>query len=142
MTTSRRRFTVQKKLAILEEADKIGTAPTIRKHNLSYNVFLRWRNQFKKSAPNSGVRALQLEIEKLKETIAQQALKLKPKKEPPKSGGIENDKEDQLLRLVASLIVQTVLTKQEEDDQGRISKSEKDNENNEIVYPRKAAEKE
>jgi len=39
MTTSRRRFTVQKKLAILEEADKIGTAPTIRKHNLSYNVF-------------------------------------------------------------------------------------------------------
>jgi transposase-like protein len=73
MTTSRRRFTVQEKLAILEEADQIGSAPTIRKHNLSYNVFLRWRNQF---------------IEKLKETIAQQALKLKAKKESPKNRSI------------------------------------------------------
>jgi hypothetical protein len=35
---------------------------------------------------------------------------LKAKKEPPKKGGIENDKEDQLLRLEASLIVQTVLS--------------------------------
>jgi putative transposase len=80
MTTSRRRFAVQEKLSILEEAKKIGTMPAIRKHNLSYDVFLRWRNQFKKSAANPEVRALQLEIEKLKETIAQQALKLKPKK--------------------------------------------------------------
>jgi len=141
MTASCRRFTVQEKHAILEEAEKIGTMPTIRKHNLSYDVYLRWRNQFKKSAANPEVRALQLEIEKLKETIAQQALKSKAKKEPPKKGGIENDKEDQLLRLVASLIVQTVLTKQEEDDQGCISKSDKDNVNNEIVLPRKPAEK-
>jgi putative transposase len=142
MTTSRRRFAVQEKLSILEEAKKIGTMPAIRKHNLSYDVFLRWRNQFKKSAANPEVRALQLEIEKLKETIAQQVLKLKPKKEPPKKGGIENDKEEQLLRLVASLIVQTVLTKQEEDDQGCINISDNDNVNNEIVPPRKAAEKE
>jgi len=117
MTTSRRRFAVQEKLAILEEADKIGTAPTIRKHDLSHDVFLRWRNQFKKTAANPEVRALQLEIEKLKETVAQQALKLKPKKEPPEKEGMANDKEDQLLRLVASLIVQTVLRKQEEDDE-------------------------
>ena len=133
MTTSRRRFTIQEKLAILEEADKNGTMTTIRKHNLSHDVFLRWRHQFKKSAANPEVRALQLEIEKLKETIAQQALKLKPKKGPPEKGGIANDKEDQLLRLVASLIVQTVLRKQEEDDVGSISKSDKDNVNNEII---------
>jgi hypothetical protein len=36
------------------------------------------------------------EIDKLKETIAQQTLKSKAKKEPPKKGRIENDKEDQL----------------------------------------------
>jgi hypothetical protein len=43
---------------------------------------------------------------------------LKAKKELSKKGEMEIDKEDQLLRLVASLIVQTVLTKQEEDEQG------------------------
>jgi putative transposase len=70
MTTSLRRFTLQEKLAILEEAEKIGTTPTIRKHDLSHSVFLRWRNQFKKAAANPEVRTLRLEIEKLKETIA------------------------------------------------------------------------
>jgi hypothetical protein len=67
---------------------------------------------------------------------------LKAKKELSKKGEMEIDKEDQLLRLVASLIVQTVMTRQEEDDQGCISKSDKGNVNNEIVPPRKPVEKE
>lgn len=96
MATSRRRFTVQEKLAILEEADKIGTTPTIRKHNLSHSVFLRWRNQFNEGGATNmapqyhridpEVRALELENARLKKIIAEQALELEFKTELLKKG--------------------------------------------------------
>jgi putative transposase len=46
MSNSRRQFSVEQKLAIMQEADQTGIAQTLRKHNLSHSVFLRWKRQF------------------------------------------------------------------------------------------------
>jgi putative transposase len=84
-------FSVEQKLQILQEADQHGTTQTLRKHNLSHSVFLRWKNQF-----NSGgqsllkpqyhkidpeLRALQEENARLKKIIGNQALELEFKTE-------------------------------------------------------------
>jgi transposase-like protein len=96
MATSRRRFTVQEKLAILEEADKIGITPTLRKHNLSNSVFNRWRDQFNEGGASNMVpkyhrvdpdlRTLEQENARLKKIIADQALELEFKTELLKRG--------------------------------------------------------
>jgi putative transposase len=42
----RRQFSVEQKLQIIQEADQQRVTQTLRKHNLSHSVFLRWKNQF------------------------------------------------------------------------------------------------
>lgn len=91
MSKARRKFSVEQKLQIIQEADRHGITQTLRKHNLSHSVFLRWKHQF-----NSGgvtllkpqyhkidpeVKALQEENARLKKIIGNQALELEFKTE-------------------------------------------------------------
>jgi putative transposase len=87
----RRRFSVDQKLAIIQEADQYGITPTLRKHNLSHSVYQRWKNQFNSGGAGSlkpqyhkidpQVRTLEDENARLKKIIANQALELEFKTE-------------------------------------------------------------
>jgi len=87
----RRQFSVEQKLAILNEADHNGVTQTLRKHNISHSVFLRWKNQFNSGGTGSlkpqyhkvdpELRALQEENARLKKIIGNQALELEFKTE-------------------------------------------------------------
>jgi len=87
----RRQFSVEQKLAILNEAEQVGVTQTLRKHNLSHSVFLRWKNQFNSGGTSSlqpqyhrvdpQVKALEDENARLKKIIANQALELEFKTE-------------------------------------------------------------
>jgi len=91
MSRQRRQFSVEQKLAILNEAEHQGVAQTLRKHNLSHSVFLRWKNQFNSGGTSSlkpqynkvdpQIRALEEENARLKKIIANQALELEFKTE-------------------------------------------------------------
>lgn len=91
MSRPRRQFSVEQKLAILNEADHNGVTQTLRKHNLSHSVFLRWKNQFNSGGTGSlkpqyhkvdpEFRALQEENARLKKIIGNQALELEFKTE-------------------------------------------------------------
>lgn len=91
MSRTRRQFSVEQKLAILNEADQNGVTQTLRKHNLSHSVFLRWKNQFNSGGTGSlkpqyhkvdpELRALQEENARLKKIIGNQALELEFKTE-------------------------------------------------------------
>jgi transposase-like protein len=91
MSKSRRSFTVEQKLSIINESEQIGITQTLRKHNLSHSVFLRWKNQFNSGGVSSlksqyqkidpEIRALQEENARLKKIIGNQALELEFKTE-------------------------------------------------------------
>lgn len=91
MSKPRRKFSVEQKLQVIQEADQHGITQTLRKHNLSHSVYQRWKHQF-----NSGgagllkpqyhkvdpeVRALQEENARLKKIIGNQALEMEFKTE-------------------------------------------------------------
>lgn len=91
MSKTRRSFSVEQKLQIIQESDQLGIAPTLRKHNLSPSLLLRWKHQFNGNGvaglkpqyyrvdPN--LRALEEENARLKKIIANQALELEFKTE-------------------------------------------------------------
>jgi putative transposase len=91
MSTNRRKFTVEQKLQIIQEADQLGNVITYRKHGLSPSVLLRWREQFNQGGATSlqpqyhkvdpELRALQEENARLKKIIGNQALELEFKSE-------------------------------------------------------------
>jgi len=91
MPKSRRSFSVEQKLQIIQEADQAGVTQTLRKHNLSHSVFLRWKNQFNQGGIkllepqyhkiDPELRALQEENARLKKIIGNQALELEFKTE-------------------------------------------------------------
>ena len=91
MAKTRRSFSVEQKLQIIQEADQIGVTQVLRKHNLSNSVFLRWKNQFNEGGAVSlqpqykkvdpELRALQEENARLKKIIGNQALELEFKTE-------------------------------------------------------------
>jgi len=91
MAKQRRSFSVEQKLQIIQEADQLGTTQTLRKHNISHSVFLRWKNQFNQGGATSlqpqyrkvdpELRALQEENARLKKIIGNQALELEFKTE-------------------------------------------------------------
>jgi transposase-like protein len=84
-------YTVDQKLQIIQEADQHGVTQTLRKHNLSHSVFLRWKIQFNQGGPASltpryrkvdpELKALQEENARLKKIIGNQALELEFKTE-------------------------------------------------------------
>jgi len=91
MSKQRRTFSVDQKLKIIQEADQQGVTQTLRKHNLSHSVFLRWKNQFNNGGTellkpqyrkiDPEVKALLEENARLKKIIGNQALELEFKTE-------------------------------------------------------------
>jgi transposase-like protein len=91
MSKQRRKFSVDQRLQIIQEADQQGVTQTLRKHNLSHSVFLRWKTQFNQGGPASltpryrkvdpELKALQEENARLKKIIGNQALELEFKTE-------------------------------------------------------------
>lgn len=91
MSRQRRSFSVEQKLQILSEADQNGITQTLRKHNLSHSLFLRWKKQFNSGGVGSlqpqyhkvdpELKALQEENARLKKIIGNQALELEFKTE-------------------------------------------------------------
>ena len=91
MSKQRRTFSVDQKLRIIQEADQQGITQTLRKHNLSHSVFLRWKNQFNTGGTkllkpqyrklDPELKALQEENARLKKIIGNQALELEFKTE-------------------------------------------------------------
>jgi len=53
MAKQRRKFSVEQKLQIIQEADQQGITQTLRKHNVSHSVYLRWKQQFDKGGISS-----------------------------------------------------------------------------------------
>ena len=91
MTRTRRSFTSEDKLSLLQESEREGFMETCRKHNLSPALLNRWKHQFQSKGSEGlkpayrrldpEVRALRDENEKLKRIIANQALELEVKTE-------------------------------------------------------------
>jgi transposase-like protein len=83
---TKRKFTPEERLAILQEGEREGRTETLRKYNLAPSLYDRWRrkylshgmeglkNQHKRIDPQ--VRALEEENERLKKIIAKQALQI------------------------------------------------------------------
>jgi hypothetical protein len=99
MKESRLRFTTQEKLVILGEFHLHGLEPTLQKYRLTSGALIRWQKKFKGSKAGNFVHPIERVIEKEK------VLKSEIEKR------VMSEKEDAFLRLVASLIVQTVLEK-------------------------------
>jgi|SRR5947209_17866887 transposase-like protein len=91
MARQHRKFTVEQKLHLLQEAEQEGITTTLRKHNIAHSLFCRWKKQLKTEG-TSGLqahypkadpekKALELENARLKKIIANQALELEFKTE-------------------------------------------------------------
>ncbi len=91
MTTTRRKFTPEERLSILQEGEREGQASTIRKFHIAPSLYARWKCKYlqegiyglkdkhKKIDPE--LRELGLENERLKRIIAKQALEIEVKTE-------------------------------------------------------------
>ena len=91
MTRTRRKFTPEERLSILQEGEHEGQSSTIRKYNIAPSLYARWKHKYlkdgiyglkdkhKKIDPE--LRELELENERLKRIIAKQALEIEVKSE-------------------------------------------------------------
>lgn len=91
MIRSRRKFTPEERLSIVQESQKEGMVETCRKYNLSPSLLSKWKQrylnkgleglktQYKRVDPE--IRALEEENERLKRIIAKQALEIEVKGE-------------------------------------------------------------
>jgi putative transposase len=91
MTKTRRSFTPEERLSLVQEAERDGYMETCRKYNLSPSLLAKWKHRYlakgvdglkpayKRIDPE--VRALEEENERLKRVIARQALELEVKTE-------------------------------------------------------------
>ena len=112
MTKPRLRFTDQGKLTIMEEVYVTGLEPTLQKYHLNTEIFTRWQKRFKKgSARISGqvIVSLKKEIERLNKIVAEREASTKINAAQSSVRPVSNQKEEELLKLVASLIVEIVL---------------------------------
>jgi putative transposase len=75
MPAQRRRFTLEEKLEILQEAKQSGITAILRKHNLSYSVFHRWKDKLMQGAKNDLPKSLQENLRgRLKELVEENNL--------------------------------------------------------------------
>jgi transposase-like protein len=91
MTKTRRLFTPEERLSIVQEGQREGRAATVRKYNIAPSLYDKWRhkylnqgieglkNKYKRIDPV--VRELEEENERLKRIIARQALEIEVKTE-------------------------------------------------------------
>ena len=102
MPRTRRSFTPEERLSLIQEAEREGYMETCRKYNLSPTLLSRWKQKYQakgaeglKSAYrriDPEVRALEEENERLKRIIARQALELEVKTEMLKKTPIQPKK--------------------------------------------------
>jgi putative transposase len=91
MAQERRKWSEAQKLQIIGEAEQAGLTETLRKYNLSQSLFHRWRRAYNGEGMQGlqphyktvdpEVKRLQQENERLKKTIAKQALEIDFKEE-------------------------------------------------------------
>lgn len=91
MAKTKRKFTPEERLSILQEGDREGQAATIRKYHIAPSLYSRWKLKYlqegiiglkdKHRKIDPEVRALELENERLKRIIAKQALEIEVKSE-------------------------------------------------------------
>jgi len=91
MTRTKRSFTAEERLSLLQEAEREGYMETCRKYNLSPSLLAKWKQRYlakgseglkpayKRVDPE--LRALEEENERLKRIVARQALELEVKSE-------------------------------------------------------------
>lgn len=88
---TKRKFTPEERLSILQEAEREGRTETIRKYDIAPSLFDRWRRKYlsagieglksKYKRIDPKVRELEEENQRLKRIIANQALELEVKTE-------------------------------------------------------------
>ncbi len=91
MSKSRRYFTAEERVSIVQEAEREGRIETIRKYSIAPSLFDRWRKKYLSEGINGlkpkykqvdpQVKELIDENERLKRIIANQALELEFKNE-------------------------------------------------------------
>lgn len=91
MSRTRRSFSASEKLSIINEADQLGVTQTLRKHNLSYSVFRRWKESFNEGGVSNlqsyckqrypELDAIMEENRMLKNIVAKQSIELEFKTE-------------------------------------------------------------
>ena len=91
MTKTKRLFTPEERLSIIQEGQREGRAATVRKYDIAPSLYDKWRqkylnqgieglkNKYKRIDP--AVRELQEENDRLKRIIAKQALEIEVKTE-------------------------------------------------------------
>jgi len=91
MSTTKRKFTAEDRLSILQEGEREGHAVTLRKYLIAPSLYARWKKKYlhegiaglrdrhKKVDP--ALRELEQENEMLKRIIAKQALEIEVKSE-------------------------------------------------------------
>ena len=91
MTTTRRKFTPEDRLSIIQEGEREGQSSTIRKYHIAPSLYTRWKHKYlqdgiyglkdKHKKVDPVLRDLELENERLKRIIAKQALEIEVKSE-------------------------------------------------------------
>jgi transposase-like protein len=91
MTKTRRLFTPEERLSIVQEGQREGRAVTVRKYDIAPSLYDKWRHKYlnqgleglksKYKRIDPAVRELQEENERLKRIIAKQALEIEVKSE-------------------------------------------------------------
>jgi putative transposase len=91
MKKTRRQFSPEEKLSILQEADRLGITETSRKYNIAHSVLSYWRKKYLSKGKDGlkasyrqvdpQLRELEQENERLKRIIAKQALEIEVKTE-------------------------------------------------------------
>lgn len=91
MTKTRRVFTAEEKLSILQEAEREGHSEICRKYNVASSVLSYWKKKYLSKGKDGlkaaykrvdpEVRALEEENERLKRIIAKQAIEIEFKTE-------------------------------------------------------------
>jgi putative transposase len=102
MTKTRRAFTPEERLSLLQEAEREGYTETCRKYNLSPSMLSGWRKKYQARGADGlkpayrrvdpVLRELQAENERLKRIISRQALELEVKTEMLKKTPIQPKK--------------------------------------------------
>lgn len=104
MTRTRRVFTPEDRLSLLQEAEREGFSETCRKHSLSPTLLSGWRRKYLSKGAEGlkpsyrridpEVKALQEENERLKRIVARQAMELEVKTEMLKKTPIQFKKRE------------------------------------------------
>jgi len=99
---TKRTFTAEERLSIIQEGEREGQAETLRKYNIAPSLYSRWKRKYlnegfsglkdKYRRIDPEKRLLEEENERLKRIIAKQALEIEVKSELLKKNPIPNRK--------------------------------------------------